>query len=152
MVPCQPRTRPLTRARTTANPHLLLKVSYAGSLLYATLVQCGCACGTAPAPVPRGIGGGSRVTAKPDPIPGIDQANVVAFPRSDEAVAAVWFADHSITDRPVPPWELPGNFRLDCEPHRAQLLQVLRGLSLGLGPPGGLLTAVCAWGCAKAGA
>jgi hypothetical protein len=27
-----------------------------------------------------------------------------------------------ITDRPVPPWELPGAFRRDCEPHRADWL------------------------------
>jgi hypothetical protein len=25
----------------------------------------------------------------------------------------------------VPPWELPGNFRLDCEPHRGPLLRWL---------------------------
>src|SRR3954467_11731752 len=31
--------------------------------------------------------------------------------------------DDGITDRPLPPWELPGNFRRDCEPHRASLLQ-----------------------------
>lgn len=30
-----------------------------------------------------------------------------------------------VTDKPVPPWELPGNFRLDCEPHRGSLLGLL---------------------------
>src|SRR4051795_13430283 len=34
---------------------------------------------------------------------------------------------------PLPPWELPGNFRRDCEPHRAGLLRLLGALSLGLG-------------------
>jgi hypothetical protein len=76
----------------TAHPHLLLKAAYVGGLLCATLVPCGCGRGPAPAPVPRGLGGGSWVVAKPEPIPGIDQANVVAFTRSGEAVAALWFA------------------------------------------------------------
>ena len=50
-----------------------------------------------------------------------------------------WPADPAgdgITDRPsppVPPWELPGNFRRDCEPHRAGLLQALALLSAGTG-------------------
>ena len=30
----------------------------------------------------------------------------------------------------VPPWELPGNFRLDCEPHRATLLRWLANVGL----------------------
>ena len=30
-----------------------------------------------------------------------------------------------ITDRPVPPWELPGAFRRDCQPHRADWLSRL---------------------------
>ncbi len=34
-----------------------------------------------------------------------------------------------ITDRPGPPWELPGGFRRDCEPHRADLLLRLSGAS-----------------------
>jgi hypothetical protein len=29
------------------------------------------------------------------------------------------------------PWELPGNFRRDCEPHRALLLFVLLGIGFG---------------------
>jgi hypothetical protein len=36
--------------------------------------------------------------------------------------------EDGFTDRPVPPappWELPGNFRRDCEPHRAGLLRLL---------------------------
>jgi hypothetical protein len=32
-----------------------------------------------------------------------------------------------ITDRPAPPWERPGAFRRDCEPHRGPLV-----LSLGV--------------------
>ncbi len=28
-------------------------------------------------------------------------------------------------EKPVPPWERPGCFRLDCEPHRATLLNVM---------------------------
>src|SRR5919199_599959 len=39
----------------------------------------------------------------------------------------------AFTDRPIPPWELPGNFRRDCEPHRAQVVQVLAGLGLSAG-------------------
>jgi hypothetical protein len=34
--------------------------------------------------------------------------------------------DDRITDEPpgdIPPWELPGGFRLDCEPHRGPFLQ-----------------------------
>jgi hypothetical protein len=31
------------------------------------------------------------------------------------------------------PWEQPGAFRLDCEPHRGNLLRFLGGLSLLLG-------------------
>jgi hypothetical protein len=38
--------------------------------------------------------------------------------------------DQGITDRPRPPWELPGGFRRDCEPHRADLLLWLSGVSL----------------------
>ena len=30
-----------------------------------------------------------------------------------------------ITDRPIPPWELPGAFRRDCQPHRADWLSRL---------------------------
>jgi hypothetical protein len=30
-----------------------------------------------------------------------------------------------ITDRPIPPWELPGAFRRDCLPHRADWLSGL---------------------------
>ena len=26
-------------------------------------------------------------------------------------------------DKPIPPWELPGRFRLDCEPHRGLMLE-----------------------------
>jgi len=31
------------------------------------------------------------------------------------------------------PWEEPGNFRLDCEPHRGPLLMLLASASLGIG-------------------
>src|SRR3954463_4309373 len=41
--------------------------------------------------------------------------------------------DGAFTDQPVPPWELPGNFRLDCEPHRAGLLAALSGVNLLIG-------------------
>jgi hypothetical protein len=37
-----------------------------------------------------------------------------------------------ITDRPVPPWELPGAFRRDCEPHRGPLLRRLGVLTVYL--------------------
>jgi hypothetical protein len=32
-----------------------------------------------------------------------------------------------ITDRPLPPWELPGAFRRDITPHRGPLLESRRG-------------------------
>ena len=35
--------------------------------------------------------------------------------------------------RDVRPWELPGNVRRDCEPHRAPLLAVLGGVALVCG-------------------
>lgn len=36
-------------------------------------------------------------------------------------------------DKPVPPWELPGCFRLDCEPHRGDMLKrlAIAGLIVG---------------------
>jgi hypothetical protein len=42
-------------------------------------------------------------------------------------------AEGGFTDRPLPPWELPGNFRRDCEPHRAGLLRLLAALIVGAG-------------------
>jgi hypothetical protein len=45
----------------------------------------------------------------------------------------------------VPPWELPGNFRLDCQPHRGPLLRRLAN--------SGLVCAVVSWfpcGCCLA--
>jgi hypothetical protein len=33
--------------------------------------------------------------------------------------------NEGITDRPVPPWEMPGAVRRDCEPHRGPLVQRL---------------------------
>jgi hypothetical protein len=36
-----------------------------------------------------------------------------------------------ITDRPVPPWELPGAFRRDAEPHRADWLSGLANAAYG---------------------
>jgi hypothetical protein len=44
--------------------------------------------------------------------------------------------EDGFTDRPVPPvppWQLPGNFRLDREPHRAGLLLSLGVVGLGMG-------------------
>jgi hypothetical protein len=38
----------------------------------------------------------------------------------------------------VPPWEIPGNFRLDCEPHRGFLLRWLANIAF--------LCALGAWG------
>ncbi len=37
-----------------------------------------------------------------------------------------------ITDRPVPPWELPGAFRRDGEPHRRRLVVALGQAAFGL--------------------
>src|SRR4051794_2179718 len=39
----------------------------------------------------------------------------------------------AFTDRPLPPWELPGNFRRDYEPHRAGWLRLLAALTVGAG-------------------
>ena len=36
-------------------------------------------------------------------------------------------------EKPVPPWERPGYFRRDCEPHRSYLLWCLGFVSLFLG-------------------
>ncbi len=36
-------------------------------------------------------------------------------------------------EKPVPPWERPGCFRLDCEPHRGNLLQWIGIASAFLG-------------------
>lgn len=33
-------------------------------------------------------------------------------------------------DKPLPPWEQPGCFRMDCEPHRAELLTAISILGL----------------------
>jgi hypothetical protein len=33
-------------------------------------------------------------------------------------------------DKPIPPWEQPGCFRLDCEPHRSGLLYCLAWIGL----------------------
>jgi hypothetical protein len=41
-------------------------------------------------------------------------------------------------EKPLPPWEQPGRFRLDCEPHRGRLLSRLAtacvGMSIALAP------------------
>jgi hypothetical protein len=59
--------------------------------------------------------------------------------------------DPELDDRP---WERPGAFRLDCEPHRSSLLLALGQASLVLGlaswfcllpAPPGLLLGVCVW-------
>jgi hypothetical protein len=34
-------------------------------------------------------------------------------------------------DKPIPPWEQPGCFRLDCKPHRSPLLSVM-GIASGI--------------------
>ena len=36
-------------------------------------------------------------------------------------------------DKPIPPWERPGCFRRDCEPHRGDMLWWLGNISLFLG-------------------
>ena len=41
-----------------------------------------------------------------------------------------------ITDRPVPPWELPGAVRRDCEPHRGELLRWLSRVTAFLAAAG----------------
>src|SRR4051794_27651763 len=44
-----------------------------------------------------------------------------------------WSADDrhdAITDRPVPPWELPGHFRMDGAPHRNGLLDAIAFLGV----------------------
>lgn len=33
---------------------------------------------------------------------------------------------------PVPPWEEPGCFRLDCEPHRGEFLKVIASVSVAV--------------------
>jgi hypothetical protein len=43
------------------------------------------------------------------------------------------------TDQPVPPWELPGAVRRDCEPHRGLLLQRAARLVIALGAFGAVL-------------
>jgi hypothetical protein len=56
----------------------------------------------------------------------------------------------------VPPWERPGCFRLDCEPHRGNLLQLLGAACLitgvlsffpvGFLAPVGILLSLTTWG------
>lgn len=41
-------------------------------------------------------------------------------------------------DKPVPPWERPGCFRMDCDPHRAPLLRVM-GIASVVGGLSGFL-------------
>jgi hypothetical protein len=38
-----------------------------------------------------------------------------------------------VTARPLPPWELPGAFRCDCEPHRAFILRLWGRVALMAG-------------------
>jgi hypothetical protein len=38
--------------------------------------------------------------------------------------------EHREGEKPVPPWERPGCFRMDCEPHRAGLLRLMGTASL----------------------
>lgn len=35
-------------------------------------------------------------------------------------------------DESIPPWERPGYFRLDCEPHRGELLKVMASVSVAV--------------------
>ena len=59
------------------------------------------------------------------------------------------WAAGTFTDKPAP-WELPGSFRLDCEPHRGKFLkglvlcgEILAPLLIGL--PFSLAAATLAW-------
>jgi hypothetical protein len=64
--------------------------------------------------------------------------------------------DQRITDEPpgsepwgdVPPWELPGGFRLDAEPHRGRLLRGLGIVAVAAGAflPGAIICAPVALG------
>ncbi len=47
--------------------------------------------------------------------------------------------NEGITDKPVPPWELPGAVRRDCKPHRGELLRRLDLLAVLLAWAGALL-------------
>ena len=47
------------------------------------------------------------------------------------------------TDESIPPWERPGYFRLDCEPHRGKLLWWLASAGVVLG--GLALLPLCGW-------
>jgi hypothetical protein len=47
------------------------------------------------------------------------------------------------TEKPVPPWERPGCFRRDCEPHRGDMLWWLANASLLLGALA--LVPCCGW-------
>jgi hypothetical protein len=47
--------------------------------------------------------------------------------------------NEGITDRPVPPWQLPGAVRRDCEPHRGELLRRLDLVAVLLAWAGALL-------------
>ncbi len=51
--------------------------------------------------------------------------------------------NEGITDKPVPPWELPGAVRRDCEPHRGDLLLRLSMLTLCLAAA--VIPALLAW-------
>jgi hypothetical protein len=47
--------------------------------------------------------------------------------------------NQGITDKPVPPWELSGAVRRDCEPHRGELLGRLSLVTSWLAAAGALL-------------
>jgi hypothetical protein len=47
--------------------------------------------------------------------------------------------NEGITDKPVPPWQLPGVVRRDCEPHRGELLGRLSLVTTWLAAAGALL-------------
>jgi hypothetical protein len=48
-------------------------------------------------------------------------------------------SNQGITDTPVPPWQLPGAVRRDCEPHRVELFQRLSLITSLLAAAGVLL-------------
>jgi hypothetical protein len=74
-----------------------------------------------------------RITGTPGPPDGPGQRAFTDRPRGD-AEQAGW---------EVPPWERPGGFRLDCEPHRGPLLLWLGRFSRGCGL---LFTVPCLFG------
>jgi hypothetical protein len=72
--------------------------------------------------VTQGDNDGRFATRPPEPVsPAAFQAGKPAGPAGIQA------------ERPLPPWELPGAFRLDCEPHRGNLLWWMGAASVTCG-------------------